>query len=61
MYIRKNTVGTHGDWWNNGLCMCGNTLSSSSVVIVTTVMMSMWDRKVLNNVNDENEEGCHKA
>ena len=61
MYIRENAVGTHGDWWSNGFCLRGNTLSNSGVVIVTAVMMIfMWDRKVLSNVNVENEEGCHK-
>jgi hypothetical protein len=55
MYIRKNTVDTHGDWWSNGFCLSGNTLSNSGVVVVTMVMIFMWDRKVLSNVNDENE------
>ena len=57
MYIRENIVGTHGDWWSNGFCLRGNTLSNS---VVTTVMVFIQDRKVLSHVNDKNEEGCHK-
>jgi len=60
MYMGENTVGTHGDWWSNGFCLRGNTLSNSGAVVLTTVMIFMWDRKALSTVNDEDEEGCHK-
>jgi len=56
--MRKNIVGTHGSWWDDGLD--GDTLSNSGIMVHIMTMISVWDYKILCSVAVKDKGGCAK-